>query len=415
MIGEKGDMNKKRLSVILALFVLLTAGCLPFTSSGANPNDSVQPDDPSSRRESKAGKKIAGGGAAEPSVVSDLNLENIEGGIKNIYYADGNQVLISADQLYLYDLGARKIAASAPQPAFERENYWVIENGYAAVRETSGSGDSGGIVMTNGANQYHCILYDANLQPISEFDLDSLLEGDEMILSFEAIAVSADGSQVAYATSAGLYLYDWKAEKKTTIIDLASDDAAARSGMVTLEQIGFTDQDKRIAFKAQSLDIPAVPGKPSFDTCGIVNTDGSGLSNQTFENYICKELTAYNQHLFLAEDFTTATGRMLVMDALSGKTKLITLNEKKESGNIAGSNSGRYFAAPVSAGSGWRIRIYNTDTGGLEAEQLISSEGNELYMANEPIIKVVDETRTCIVLLGSKQADIETKMVVSQF
>lgn len=62
---------------------------------------------------------------------------------QNIYYAHGNQVLISADQLYLYDLGARKIAASAPQPAFERENYWVIENGYAAVRETLASGDGG--------------------------------------------------------------------------------------------------------------------------------------------------------------------------------------------------------------------------------------------------------------------------------
>lgn len=410
MIGEKGDLNMKRLSVILALFVLLTAGCLQFNSSGANPNKPVQPDDPASRTESKGG-----GGATEPSVVSDLNLENIEGGIKNIYYAHGNQVLISADQLYLYDLGARKIAASAPQPAFERENYWVIENGYAAVRETLVSGDGGGLVMTNGANQYHCILYDANLQPISEFDLDSLLEGDEMILSFEAIAVSADGSQVAYATSAGLYLYDWQAEKKTTIIDLASDDAAPRSGIVALEQIGFTDQDKRLAFKAQSFDIPAVPGKPSFDTCGIVNTNGSGLSNQTFDNYTCKELTAYNKHLFLAEDFTAATGRMLVMDALSGKTKLITLNEKKESGNITGSNSGRYFAAPVSDGSGWRIRIYNTDTGAVEAEQLISSEGKELYMANEPIIKLVDETRTCIVLLGSKQAEIDTKMVVSQF
>lgn len=69
----------------------------------------------------------------------------------------------------------------------------------------------------------------------------------------------------------------------------------------------------------------------------------------------------------------------------------------------------------MSAGAVWKIRIYNTDTGAVEAEQIISSEGKELYMANEPIIRLVDETRTCIVLLGSKQAEIDTKMVISQF
>lgn len=36
-------------------------------------------------------------------------------------------------------------------------------------------------------------------------------------------------------------------------------------------------------------------------------------------------------------------------------------------------------------------------------------------MANELIIRLVDQTRTCIVLLGSKQAEVDTKMVTSQF
>ncbi|GAC40922.1 hypothetical protein [Paenibacillus popilliae] len=409
-------MNKKWLSVILFLTVLVSAGCFPSHPSNAKPNEAVHADDPSARTGSKAVKKTVGGkGAAKPRVVSDLHLEQIAGEINNIYYANGNQVLIAAAQLYLYDLGTKKIVAQASRPHFKREKIWATKNGYAAVRETQGSGGSGGLFMTKEAPQYHCFFYDANLRPRKAFKLDSLLEGDETMLSVEAIAVAGDGSRVAYATTAGLYLYDWQAKKKKKIIDLAADDASRRFGLVTVEHMGFTDQDKRIAFKAQSFDVPAIPGKASFDTCGIVNTDGSALSNRTFTDYTCRELTAYDQRLLLAEDFTTASGRMLVMETASGKTKLHTLTERVESGNIAGSSTGRYFAAPAPSGTGWNIRIYNTDTGAVEAEQFISCQGKELYMANEPIIKVVDESRTCLVLLGSKQAEIESKMVVSQF
>ncbi|GIP35357.1 transcriptional regulator [Paenibacillus sp. J2TS4] len=405
-------MNKKLLVVILVLSVLLAAGCAQITAN------SERSEDPSPRTESQAENKTDAPGIAASPVVSKFKLEKIQGDIKSIHYADGNKVLISADKLYLYDLSTGDVEAEAPREAFEGENYWVIDNGYVAVgvKINSGNGSgSGGLLTTNEGTAYSAVFYDRKLNNQSEFNFNALLDSDD-ILSTDSFSFSSDGNQVAIATLAGLYLYDFKMDKMTTVIDLGSEDRK-RSGLATIEQIGFTNEDKTIAFKAQSLDVPSIPGKPSFDTCGTVNTDGSGLSNRTFDNYICKELTAYNKLLFLAEDFTVPSGRILVMETPSGKTKFHTLTEKSESGFVTGSDSGRYFATSLADknGTGWKIRVYNTETGKLEAEQLVSSDGKELYMARDPKIKVIDDLRTCIVLLGSTQTDIETKVVVSQF
>src|SRR5690606_27911623 len=175
-----------------------------------------------------------------------------------------------------------------------------------------------------------------DLNTVSEFDLNQLFESDDTLISLEAISFSSTGTQVAYATYSGLYIYDFENETITKVIDLESADAKKRSGIVTIEQIGFTNENRSLAFKAQSFDIPAKPDKPSYDTCGVVNVDGSGLLNDTFDNYKCKKLTAYNHLLLFAEDPTAATGKTLVMEMPSRKTKTHPQVEQEESGNVWG-------------------------------------------------------------------------------
>lgn len=429
-------MNKKLLSIMLALTVIFVAGCAQTNTQNANSDDSVYQNiqtseienndtlDPAVTNASSISEneviKTAMSGSSVPRVVSNLKLDKKYGDIKKIYYAAENNVIISANKLILYDLTKGKVLAEAPQMASEFENVWVLDSGYVVFGETVDKGKSGGSFMTtnNHGNNFKFIFYDQNFKKVSEFDFSRLLDGDDMLLPYvDQISFSASGNQVAYGTFSGLYVYDFKKGKKTKVLDLESDNAKARSGLTAFEQIGFTNHDKSIAFKAQSFDVPAIPGKPSFDTCGMVNIDGSGLTNQTFKNYTCKELTAYNKLLLLAEDFTVKTGKLMVMETPGGKTKIHTLTEKGESGHISGSDSGRYFATSVAnkADTGWKIRVYNTETGKLEAEQLVSSDGKELYMARDPKIKVIDDLRTFIVLLGSTQTDIQTKVVVSQF
>lgn len=392
-------MNRKLLSILISLLVLFGAGCTKNNDDQGQPN----------QEDEGTGLTISEPVVSE--VVSDLK---IEGDIKNIYYANEGNALISADKLYLYDVGTQNVVKESKEETFASENIWVIDSGYVAVRETVNSNNDGSMMMDGGFD-FNITFYDYDLNAVSEFDLNQLFEEDDFVFSLDAISFSSTGNEVAYATYSGLYTYDFEKEAKTTVIDLESADAGGRAGIVNIEQIGFTKDDQRIAFKAQSFDVPLNPNKDSFDTCGIVNSDGSALSNRTFDNYICKELIAYNHLLLFAEDPMIASGRTLVMEPSGDQTKIHALIEKEESGNVWGSSEGSYFATSTPQKTGWAIRVYDAETGKLEAEQQVSSDGEALYMARNPVIKVMDDSKTVIVLLGATQEDIETKMFVTQF
>ncbi len=394
-------MSVKTLSIILGIFLFFTFGCTKSNDSAEGSNDN--------QGDSNNINEVID--VITPSVISDLK---IEGDIKDIYYSDEDTILIAADKLYLYDIETGKVLNEVTRETFESENLWVIDSGYVAVRQSS-SRINDASIMSNVNFNYEAIFYDGELNEVSDMNLNHLLEEDDMLVSTQAISFNTSGSQVAYATYSGIYIYDFEKEKKVMVIDLTSMDTKQRAGIVNIEQISFTDEDRRIAFKAQSFNVPAVPDEPSFDTCGTVNIDGSELMNQRFDNYTCKKLTSYDNLLLFAEDPSIATGRTLVMEMPSEKIKIFNQITRNESGNIWGSIEGGFFATSTLNDSGWTIRVYNTKTGELEAEQKLSNDGEERYLEHDPIIRVIDGSRTYIVLLGSKQDDITTKMMISKF
>lgn len=273
-----------------------------------------------------------------------LSFGQIKGDIRNIYYADENKAFLSADQLVLVDLQTGRAIAETAGMDFDQQLMWTTKRGYVAVgvKITTGNSSSGGLT-TGGEVAFRAVFYDQMLKQLTTFDFSPLLNKNEHISFLKAIAISSDGTQAAYATNNGLYLYNFNTKKKTTVIDLQAKDIAKRSGIVTFEQIGFTNKDKTLAFKAQSLEIPVAPGKTSFDSCGTVSLNGSGLANLTFDDYTCKELTAYDQKLLLAEDFTIPSGRLLVMGTPGSKRNFLRLTEKGESGFVTGSDKGRFL------------------------------------------------------------------------
>ncbi len=356
---------------------------------------------------------------AVPNTVSNLNIENLQGKIKNVYYADNGKILISSDKLYLYDIKAGKVSAESPKDTFVDENYWAIKSGYAVIGKLSDRNitEDDGFTTSNRTIKYKCIFYDRDLNKISDFNFNSLLDNDESIFNLSnGVSFSTDGNKVTYATRSGMYVYDFNKGKKSTILDFTSNDVTACHGIATVDQISFTNNNKSIAYKADSFDIPPIDGKPSFDTCGIVNIDGSGLLNQKFDNYNPKELIAYDKFLLFAEDIKTASGRLLIMNVSNGTTKIQSLTERVESGIIYGSDKGAYYAtATLGKNSNWIVRIYQTQTAELETELSLPQEKESLYLANNPVIKIIDATKTLIVILGSKQSDIETKIQFYQF
>lgn len=338
--------------------------------------------------------------AAAATDVANIDTSKITGKIKSMYYADENRALILADKLYLYDIGKGNILCNVKKPDFDEDEYHATKDGYAVM----------GWTFDGSAT---CVLYDNKLNKTDKVQLDTLLGKEERIVSAQAMAISHSGKNIAFATNKGLYLYDTKKKSKTKLIDLADTDPKKRSGLAIIEQIAFVKDESMIAFKSQSFDVPAIVGKSSFDTYGSICIDGSGLSVNRSNDYSAKEMTAYNSFVLWAEDFTVSSGKLMILDIASGKSSVVKTKTKKESGNVFGSDKGAYFAASSIDKGKVTVRVYDTKTGSVLLEKVVTSESQ--YAIREPQIRVFDELKTCVVLLGNRQADIDTKCVVLGF
>ena len=402
-------MKKTILSMALCL-ILILSGCAQRggEAPASTPNSETPPVQTSNSSQPSESM-------VTPIAVKQADWSGIQGKIKGIYPAGGSKVLVLADKMSLYDLASGKIAATAQIPTLSTIRVCPLDSGYAIIGQTISENSSNGFVQNDSEFQFRTVIYDENLVLKSEIDISKLVADGEFLNDTEAIAVSPDGNSIAFASMQGVTLYDCSNKKSTKLIDLTAEDEKAFLGISVIEQMGFTNNGKSVAFKAQSFDVPAVVDKPSFDTIGTVNTDGSGLTNKKPDGYSPKMLTSYNSRLLVAEDFKTASGRMMVIDSKSGEQRIYNLSDKKEGGNIYGSDNGRYFASSVPSKTGWTVRVYETDTGKLVKEESISNDGQELYGINDPMICVLDDAKTCMVLLGHKQKDVDTKIASFSF
>lgn len=321
-----------------------------------------------------------------------FNTEYAEGKVNNVYSANDNKVLIWADKLYQFDLQNGKMTAETSINNMKEIKCKPIQDGYAVFGREQGAA-------------YSCSIYDENLKKAEKIPLNKIIDNDWLI-STDLAAISEDGRKLAVSGMGGLYIYDRKTAETIKIIDYDSDNAAGRKGIVTIEKIDFIDNGRKIAFKAQSFDVPAKADDVSFDTYGWINIDGTELVNHRITDYSAKEMTAYDDFLLLAEDFTTNTGKLMIMDVPSGTQKLITLPTKKESGTVYGSDKGAYFAT-VTLDDSLNIKLYSTSSGKLIKEEVIKVK-DSLYVARIPEIIIADDLRTCIVLLGSRQDTLDT-------
>ena len=403
---------RKLSSSILLVLILFISGCT--NSNNLNDSSSDMPSisvssETSSNAESDA--VVSKESDAATSKISDIDTSKIQGKIKNIYYVDNNQVLIQADKLYLYDLFKSEILCQVDKGIFKEEECHVIDNGIVVVGKVGNNGSGGS--MSPGSGNLLCVIYDRELNKKAEVEVNEFIGENEYIDSTQLVAMSKDGEKIAFATNGGLFLYDIDDNKKTTLINLLDDDSDKRIGLALFEQIAFVNDDDKIAFKSQSFDVPAVNGKESFDTYGTISIDGTGLSVNRSTDYSVKQMIAYNTFLFLAEDFTVPSGKLMVFDLSSNNSEILRTKTEKESGNVFGSEKGRYFATSIVGQDNVTVRIYDMKNSLLLLEESIVKES--VYMEREPEVRIIDDMRTCIVLLGNRQTDISTQYLIFNF
>lgn len=338
-----------------------------------------------------------------PSEAKSLTFQQM-GKVQNVFPMDGKTVLVVGSKLYLYQPGDGKVIAEA-KAEYSVQSCTTYQDGFLLVGIKLSTGNSGDI-------QYFFDLYDWNLKKTAAIPLDHVSTVEW--LGDPQVSISPDGEKIGYATLSGLYLYDIASKQETKLLELTGP-TQKNAGITAITQPYFTNNGQSIGFLAQSLAVPLVQGQQSYATCGLIDVDGGELINQKPSDFsIYERIGAYHSYALFSQDFRKPNGQILKMEIPSGKLSYLKTSVPKESECVFGSDKGAYYVSTYLSGTSWVVRVYDTATGRQLTEKTIAC-ADKVYSYQAPTIRVLDETKTCIVLMGERQSDCETSTNVFQF
>lgn len=330
-----------------------------------------------------------------------------QGKIRQVYAGKENSILVLADKLYLYDTQSGNVTASASCSAGDFSKVFPCQNGYAVItQEDAGS---------TGTSDFLCIQYDASLNEISRISLNSVLTKDQLILEEGQLALSEDGAMLAAASLNALYLYDIAGGSLKTLLQLSNGAVSHGLELCGIAQLEFVSGGKKLAFLGDALPVTNAEGQTSTACYGTIGIDGTQLQILQHEGYSVGDvLMAQDDLLLLPEVFTKASGRLLAHTVSTGEEVVYPLTLSKEGKDgVFLSQQGGYFAT-ASLGAGMTIRIYERSSGKLVKEFPVTHD-NPLYFARVPRMILLDGSRTCIALLGTRQDELDTLPVCFGF
>lgn len=416
-----------RLSLLLILSVILVSCSDKEVEKIALPNiqtSSNQEEDSSISQENNSGEeentnqdsssemdviskeeKATNSSSLPQSNIKDLtilNTEAIDGKIYEIFNGNHDEILLLANQLYLYDVTTQSVIATSDNnlPKFIDSGIYKISNGYALMGNIMEGGASEGTGMSSSSELgFTCYLYDDDLKETNKISIPSYFGG------IPTITITPDGKDILY------YSPKTRAIKKLNIssgdITIVQDYSNVSIGeLCGIEYLAVNYDNSKIIFKGKTLS-----SEESVSSYGTISIDGSAAVNKQYDGYRIDENAVFRgDTLLLPEDGRGLTGRLLLMDANTTNEKMINLpTSKATNGRIAISNNGNYFATGELATNEYIVRIYNTSDGKLLNTASITDDRNE-YFARGSLITISEDSRVCTVSLGDWNNDINTKM-----
>ncbi len=356
-------------------------------------------------RDNGTDKNIMAVGTVKDSVFS--------GKVSGCYYAGGSRIIVAADQLYLYDAGKGETIASADISMGDlcvqtfTDGYFVVGQGKAGGGDSNGSfaaSESGGI---NG----YILNKDFAVQDTISF---SGLLSDDFIVQITGIAVSQDGKQVAFGGLQGLYLYDTSSKKVRTILDYDEDGRANNIGIVSMDSLTFTGNNT-LVYVGTATDISN--GGDGFSVYGTVSTDSANITITKKADYQVdtEEIQKGGNLLAMPQSFNKNNGTLLMLDTASMTEKMITFSSRSEGKDgVYCSGQGKYVATAILEESSVTINIYDTASGKSIHTETVQ-DSNSAYFMRVPQILILDESGTCIVVLGRGIDEVSTLITTFGF
>lgn len=335
------------------------------------------------------------------------------GKVKGCYYADGSRIIIAADKLYLYDTGKGETIASADISVGDLCVQTFTDGYFVVDQEKAGGGGSNGSFATSesgGINGY-ILNKDFAIQDTISF---SGLLSDDFIVQITGIAISQDGKQVAFSGLQGLYLYDISSRKVRTILNYYEEGTADNMQIATMDSLNFTGNNT-LVYVGMATDTSV--GGDGVSVYGTVSTDSANLTITKKGDYKVdtEEVQKGGNLLIMPQSFDKNNGTLLMLDTISNTEKTMSFSNRSEGKDgIYCSGQGEYVATAILEESSVTINIYDTASGKSIHTETVQ-DSNSAYFMRVPQILILDESGTCIVVLGRGIDEVSTLITTFGF
>ena len=345
--------------------------------------------------------------------VSTVKDSAFSGKVSGCYYAGGSRIIVAADQLYLCDTGKGETIASADISMEDlcvqtfTDGYFVVGQGKAGGGGSNGSfaaSESGGI---NG----YILNKDFAVQDTISF---SGLLSDDFIVQITGVAISQDGKQVAFGGLQGLYLYDVSSRKVRTILNYSEEGTAGNMQIVTMDSLTFTGNNT-LVYVGMATDTSI--GGEGVSVYGTVSTDSANLTITKKGDYKVdtEEVQKGGNLLIMPQSFDKNNGTLLMLDTISNTEKTMSFSSRSEGKDgVYCSGQGKYVATAILEESSVTINIYDTASGKSIHTETVQ-DSNSTYFLRIPQILILDESGTCIVVLGRGIDEVSTLITTFGF
>lgn len=345
------------------------------------------------------------------------SFETIQGKITEVFYGNDGDLLIQTEKgIYLYHVADKTVKAKMKVPNLRKLSVKRLAGGYAMVGETSQSEQEGeGMSVSSGSSngRWKVLILDSSLNIRKKIYLSNLMGGKCDISDAECISVTHDGGKIAVATEKGIFLCDIRSKERHKILDFTKNQVIEHLVLDGVNQIAFTEDDKKLTFFSSVLPESASDGEESISAWGTVSLAGKELKMSADANYYAEEMYVYDNCLVFAESFEHNSGRLMKVDTRSAEKSFIPFSDKEEGKDgVYSSADGKYFSTACLSGNSVTVRVYDMEKGKVLLKKTLKDK-KEDYFYRIPRIYLLDKEKSCVVVLGAGIEDVETK--VEQF
>lgn len=315
------------------------------------------------------------------------------GKVTGCYYADEEKIIIAADKLYLYDTQSGKSLANA-DICLQELNVQTFSKGYLVAGRESG----------NSSSEFKAYLLDKDFNVENTISFNGLIDND-FVLSTVGISVSDDGTQIAFCGMQGLYLYDMSSQKVSTVLNYSENAVANNMRILVIDSITFIS-NKSLVYMGSGINIG--DSGNGFSIYGTVSVDNSTLSITKNASYEVAELQKGGNLLVMPQSFNKNNGTLLMFDSVSSTEQFMKFESDSEGKDgVFCSQNGNYVATASLSDTSVNIKIYDTVSGKVIHTEKVENS-NSTYFLRIPQILVLDDSKTCIVILGRGIDEVDT-------